>query len=376
LEGETQIQDTLIVLWKDILDLPDVSLDDDFFLCGGNSLTAIELLIRIQRQYHCSLPPDTVYRFPTIKVLATVVASRIAGTTREYHTLIIPLRDGGDKPPLFCIHPLGGWMDHYLKLLPAVKNSRPVFGIRGRGLGPGETLPATVEETAREEVDAIKTVQETGPYHLIGFSNGGIIAFELACQLQEKGESVAYLGLIDVSLPGTEARYVKTLAAMLFPGRVLRKIPAFFENYLKAHPGSRIYSWIMNSIRTVFHSLLFRSTAKSLPESVSEIHADVHIADDTLDRFPEDNRPTMKVQLMASLMYLPHTFQGDVVLYSTGPDPILHPGDMTRGWGSVVTGKCDVIPVPGNHTTLFDEPNLGVLIEKIRETLGASRWSP
>lgn len=372
MDGESQIPETLITLWKDILELQDVSPDDDFFLSGGNSLTAIELLIRIQREFHVSLPPDTIYRFPTIREQAALLRER-AGTAREYHTLIVPLREGGDLPPLFCIHPLGGWMDHYLKLLPAIDNSRPVFGVRGRGLEPGETLPTTVEETAREEVDAIRTVQETGPYHLIGFSNGGIIAFELACQLREKGQAVAYLGLIDISLPGTEARYVKTLALKLFPGRVLQKIPAFFENYLKSRPDSRIYPWIMRSTRTVVHGLLFRSMAKSLPESVSEDHAAVHIKESELARFPEDNRPTIKVQLNASWMYLPHTFRGDAVIYSTGPDPILHPGDRTRGWQSVVSGNCEVIPVPGNHTTLFDEPHLSVLNERIRETLGRFR---
>jgi thioesterase domain-containing protein/acyl carrier protein len=368
LEDEAHAREALITLWKEILELPDVSPDDDFFLSGGNSLTAIELLIKIQREFHVSLPPDTIYRLPTIREQAALLQAK-AGTTKEYHPLIVPLREEGTLPPLFCIHPLGGWMDHYLKLLPAVDNSRPVFGIRGRGLEPGETLPTTVEETAREEVEAIKTVQATGPYHLIGFSNGGIIGFELACQLQEKGESVGFLGLIDVSLPGTEARYVKTLAARIFPGR-LKTIPAFFENYLKSHPGSRIYKGIMKSVRWVVHGLFVRSPSKSLPESVSENHAAVHIRD-TLERFPEGNRPTMKVQLMASWSYLPHTFRGDVVLFSTGPDQILYPGDMTRGWGSVISGRCEVIPVPGTHPTLFDEPHLSVLIGKVRHTLDA-----
>ena len=169
-------EETLLHLWKDILDLPDISPDDDFFLCGGNSLTAIELLIRIQREYHINLPPDTIYRYPTIKGQVALLRKK-AGTAKEYHTLISPLREGGDLPPLFCIHPLGGWMDHYLKILTAIDKNRPVFGIRGRGLATGETLPKTVEETAREQVEALRTVQKTGPYHLLGFSNGGIIAY-------------------------------------------------------------------------------------------------------------------------------------------------------------------------------------------------------
>jgi len=366
--GRSMNEETLLHLWKDILDLPDISSDDDFFLCGGNSLTAIELLIRIQREYHITLYPDAIYRFPTIREQARLIRLNTS-TAKEYHPLIFPLRIEGDLPPLFCIHPLGGWMDHYLKILPAVDSSRPVFGIRGRGLEQGETLPKTVEATAEEEVDAIRTVQKTGPYHLMGFSNGGIIAFELACQLQEQGEKTAFLGLIDVSAPATEVRYIKTLAAKLFPGRILGQIPAFFEHQLKANPDRWFYKWIMKSIRRVFHGLIFRSTAKSLPESVSEIHASVHFKPETLARYPQENRPNMKVQLNASRMYLPHRFEGDLVLFSTGPDPILFPGDMTRGWGSNITGKCEVIAVPGDHSNLFDDPQLAVLVEKIKRAL-------
>ncbi|HSQ93074.1 MAG TPA: thioesterase domain-containing protein, partial [Methanoregula sp.] len=265
----------------------------------------------------------------------------------------------------------GGWMDHYLKILPAIDMSRPVFGIRGRGLEPGEVLPRTVEATAREAVDAIRTVQKKGPYHLIGFSNGGTIAFELACQLLEQGENTAFLGIIDVSAPATEVRYIKTLAATLFCGPVLGKIPAFFERHLKAHPESLLYRLVMKSVTMVFHGVLFRSSEKSLPESVSEVHAAVHTSENSLAHYPEANRPNMKVQLQASRMYLPHTFDGDLVLFSTGPDHILSPGDMTRGWGSKITGTCKVIAVPGDHSNLFDEPQLSVLIEKIRSVLGA-----
>lgn len=366
------IQDKLITLWIDILELPSLSPDDDFFLCGGNSLTAIELLIRIQREFHISLPPDTIYRSPTIRQQAALLQKRSA-TAKEYHPLISPLREEGVLPPLFCIHPLGGWMDHYLKILSAIDSARPVFGIRGRGLEPGEVLPTTVEDTAREQVDAIRTVQKTGAYHLLGFSNGGIIGYELACQLVERGERVAYLGIVDVTAPATEVRYIKTLATTLFPGRILGKIPAFFERHLKSHPDSRIYAGILKCIRTVFHKVLFRSEVKSLPESISEAHGSVHLKEESLEKYPVGNRQNMRVQLNASRMYLPQKFTGDIVLYSTGPDPILFPDDMTRGWGSLITGKCDVIAVPGDHSNLFDEPQLSVLLEKIRDTLGAGR---
>jgi thioesterase domain-containing protein/acyl carrier protein len=372
LPGPTTTEDKLLQLWQGILEIQNISSDDDFFRCGGNSLTAIELLVKIQRQFHVCLPPDTIYRCPTIRTQATLL-QETAATAKEYHPLIFPLREGGSLPPLFCIHPLGGWLDHYLMILSAIDNARPVFGIRGRGLEPGEELPTTVEATARQQLDAIRTVQQTGPYHLLGFSNGGIIAFELACQLQELGENVTFLGILDVTAPATEVRYIKTLATRLFPGRILGTIPAFFERHLKAHPESRIYAGVLKSIRAFFHLVLFRSGAKSLPESISDTHSSVHFKDETLAPYPIESHANMKVQLNASWMYLPHKFKGDLVLFSTGPDPILFPGDMTRGWGSNISGKCEVIAVPGDHSTLFDEPNIGTLTEKIDKSLRAFR---
>jgi enterobactin synthetase component F len=372
LPSPTTSAETLRRLWTDILDLPDISFDDDFFLCGGNSLTAIELLIKIQREYHINLPPDSIYRYPTIKKQVGMLRKK-AATAREYHPLIFPLRDEGTLPPLFCIHPLGGWMDHYLKILTAIDSDRPVYGIRGRGLEPGEVLPITVEDTAREQVDAIRTVRKTGPYYLLGFSNGGILAFELACQLQEQGDEISFLGLIDVSAPGTEVRYFKTLAATLFPGPVLGKIPAFFEAYLKAHPDSKIYAFILNSIRSVFRKGLSRKGAKSLPESVRDRHAAVHYKENALAHFPKESHANMIVQLNASRIYIPHTFRGDLVLFSAGLDHMLYPGDVTRGWRSLITGTCEVIEVPGDHTNLFDEPHISILRERISAKLAAFR---
>jgi thioesterase domain-containing protein len=362
------IEENLTRLWKDILDLSDVSASDDFFLCGGNSLTAIELLIRIQREYHFSLPPDTIYRNPTLRQQAILLQER-AATAKEYHPLISPLREGGDLPPIFCIHTLGGVVDHYLKIISAIDKSRPVFGIRGRGFVPGETLPKTLEEIAREEVDAVRTVQKTGPYYILGFSFGGTVAFELACQLQELGEDVAFLGIIDVCAPAREDRYLKTLANKVIPDGRLRKIAEGVDRYLKTHSDRRVCRVLSRSLWYAVHRVVQRSGAKSVSQENMETNLNIK----SLDDYPKEQHPAIISRLKASSNYIPPKFRGGIILFSTGPDQGLFPGDMTRGGGVYVTGKCDVIEVPGDHSTLFNEPNVGILAEKINQSLGSYR---
>ncbi|OPX64926.1 MULTISPECIES: AMP-binding protein [unclassified Methanoregula] len=366
--GLTPVEKRLQKIWEEILDLPAISPDDDFFRCGGNSLTAIELLIRIQREYHTNFPPDTVYRYPTIRQLASLIAEK-ERKAPVYHPLVVPIREGGSLRPLFCIHALGGWVDHYTMLAPFIDPARPVFGIRARGLEPEETTPLTVEETAGELVEALRSVRRNGPYLIAGFSNGGILAFELACQLTERGESVDFLGIIDQSAPATEVRYLKTLAARLFPGRILGKIPAFFESRLKANPDSGLYYLVSKTAQTVFNKVLSRPGTKSLPPEVSDAQFSANFDENLLKPYPEASHAHMKTQLKASQTYLPRKYSGDVFLFSTGPDPVLFPRDETRGWGSCTLRNVTVVAVPGNHSTLFDEPNLGILGMRFNESL-------
>jgi acyl carrier protein len=372
LNNNESFQKDLTALWKDILDLPGVSPEDDFFQCGGNSLTAIELLIKIQREYHISLPPDTIYRHPTLRQQATMLQER-AATAKEYHPIISPLREGGDLPPLFCIHTLGGVVDHYLKILPAIDKSRPIFGIRGRGLVPGETLPKTLEEIAQEEVIAVRTVQKTGPYYILGFSFGGIVAFELACQLQELGEDVAFLGIIDVCAPAHEDRYLKTLANKVIPHGRLRKIAEGVDRYLKSHSDRRVCRVVSRSLWYAVHRVIYRSGAKSISSGNMDTHFEAHINIKSIDHYPKEQHPAIISRMKASSNYIPSRFRGGIIFFSTGPDHGLFPGDMTRGWRFYISGKCDVIEVPGDHSTLFNEPNVGILAEKINQSLGTSR---
>ncbi|WP_248782869.1 amino acid adenylation domain-containing protein [Streptomyces varsoviensis] len=118
--------------------------------------------------------------------------------------VLLPLRPEGDRPPLFCVHQSTGLGWRYAALLPYLPSDQPVYGVQARGLAGPEPLPRSVEEMAADYADRIRALQPYGPYHLLGWSVGGLIAQAIATRLAELGEKVGLLALLD-SYPDSTA---------------------------------------------------------------------------------------------------------------------------------------------------------------------------
>ncbi|MEU7227283.1 amino acid adenylation domain-containing protein [Streptomyces chrestomyceticus] len=129
------------------------------------------------------------------------------GTSRGDLGVLLPLRTQGSLPPLFCLHPSLGLSWGYRGLLPHLPADRPVYGLQARGLAGPEPLPLTMEEMAADYVDQIRTVQPSGPYHLLGWSFGGTVAYAVATALEAQGEKVALLALLDTYLGGDTGEF-------------------------------------------------------------------------------------------------------------------------------------------------------------------------
>ncbi|MER6915069.1 amino acid adenylation domain-containing protein [Streptomyces sp. NPDC000594] len=111
--------------------------------------------------------------------------------------VLLPLRETGGRPPLFCVHPAAGIAWSYAGLTGPLGTDQPVYGLQARGLDGEEVLPATMEEMAADYLEQVRRVRPAGPYHLLGWSFGGMVAQEMAVQLQRAGEEVALLALLD-----------------------------------------------------------------------------------------------------------------------------------------------------------------------------------
>jgi thioesterase domain-containing protein len=113
--------------------------------------------------------------------------------------LVLPLREGGGGPPLFCLPPLVGMSWCYLALFPHIEPEYPIYGVQSRGLGRPEPLPVDMAELARDFTDRIRLVQPRGPYHLFGWSLGGNMAFAIAEEIERRGHEVGLLAIGDAT---------------------------------------------------------------------------------------------------------------------------------------------------------------------------------
>jgi thioesterase domain-containing protein/peptidoglycan/xylan/chitin deacetylase (PgdA/CDA1 family) len=116
--------------------------------------------------------------------------------------LLIPIRTG-DGPPLFCMHPVVGLSWCYFALLPYIDARFPIYGLQARSLRRPEPLPATIEEMARDYADQLRLAQPSGPYHLLGWSLGGNVAFAVAEELKRRGEQIGLLVILDARVDST-----------------------------------------------------------------------------------------------------------------------------------------------------------------------------
>jgi amino acid adenylation domain-containing protein len=190
----TGLEKQLCQLFADVLGVPLVGIDDDFFDLGGQSLLAMRLAGRIRAALGTELPIRALFEAPTVAELAGRLGE-LSGA--DSFATLIPLRRKGSKPPIFCMHPGGGVSWFYRGLSAHLGPEQPLYGLQARGIDVAAQLPASLAEMAAEYLAEIRRVQPHGPYHLLGWSFGGVLAYEAAVQLHRAGETVALLATLD-----------------------------------------------------------------------------------------------------------------------------------------------------------------------------------
>jgi amino acid adenylation domain-containing protein len=198
----TALEQLVCDAFREVLNVPAVGVDDDFFRLGGHSLLAVRL-VAVLRECGVSISVRSLLAAPTVGgVLAGLTLSSVRSTLE----VLLPIRTGGDRAPFFCVHPGGGLSWSYMPLARHAPEDQPLYGLQARGLDGESELAGSVREMAADYVERIRSVQPHGPYHLLGWSFGGIPAHEIAVQLRALGEEVGALVIMDTYPPDPDVR--------------------------------------------------------------------------------------------------------------------------------------------------------------------------
>ncbi|MFD8391010.1 amino acid adenylation domain-containing protein [Streptomyces sp. NPDC059680] len=184
-------------LWQTVLKQEQISVTDDFFELGGNSLLAVALVNRMNKTFGETLPLQVLFDTPTVETLA----ARLDAGSSQPLTRLVPLQPEGSGTPIHCWPGLGGYPMNLRPLAAALGKDRPVLGIQAHGINRGELPYTTVREMATADIEAIRSIQPEGPYILCGYSFGARVAFEAARQMEQAGLRVEHLFLVAPGMP-------------------------------------------------------------------------------------------------------------------------------------------------------------------------------
>jgi thioesterase domain-containing protein/malonyl CoA-acyl carrier protein transacylase len=351
---------TLAGLWAEVLKVPEVGLDDDYFALGGNSLLAASLMAGIETRFGVKLPLSSIIEAPTVAQFARLMDSRGS------HRPLVVIKNGGDKTPLFLVHDADGETMLYRGLALHLDPDQTVYGLKPSSKANHPILHTHIEEMAAYHIGTIKTVQERGPYLLGGLCAGGLIAFEMARQLERNGDEVAMVALMDAAdvvargkpLRASRERLTR-LAATLEDGKGHSLPQRILGTSVRMLAKARNFTAYVLKNRAA----MVRDQAKM---RLFRLHLNRGIR---LSPFLE-HISVRTAYNFARRVYRPATpFAGELVLIrATSGDGDDEPYteryvDALLGWGPRTTRGVRVFDVPGGHSSMLQEPNVRVMAE-------------
>ncbi|WP_193197108.1 non-ribosomal peptide synthetase [Nostoc sp. MG11] len=343
---------SLVKLWEKLLNISPVGVTDNFFNLGGHSFLAVRLMAQIQDKFGHNLTLSTLFESPTIEKLALIVSQR---SHEISNSPIVAINSSGSKTPFFCMHGAGGGINHYFNLSRRLGEDYPFYALEHT---PNQEKPEIIslEQTANNYLQEIRKVQPNGPYLLGGHCYGGVLAFEMAQQLQRQGETVDLLVVIDAILSETRIESTKDDDAK-FLLRMAESIKT--DNNID-------FSIPFEELRY----LPLNEQIDLINKKANFIFSDTEIKDFI------SYYKLFKADVQAMRDYVPLLYPQPITLFRAKEEiihdfdnPEWNTDDPLLGWGKYSSQPIQVIEVPGDHFSIFVEPHIQELAKHLRNCI-------
>lgn len=329
------IENSLLDIWKELLGFESINIEDDFFKLGGDSLVAIQILSKMQTVFGIVLRPQTLLECPTIPQLSSVIRQKIAEKNKESEaetdSIIVKIRSGSEDKPLFFIHPIGGQVFCYKPLADCLKYNGPIYGIQAAA---ENKCLNTIEEIASFYIQAIRKIQPNGPYHFLGASFGGLVAYEMTRQLEEANERVNLLAMVDIICPDHDTRLISDDISMLALLIELFESKSISTCSLKELSPNDQIKKLMKSMG--LETLTFSEQQKIFNQ--------------------------VKNHWKTLINYHPKPCSSKILFFE-GQDRFLRHKDISLGstWKELAKGGIDIHEMTGNHVSMIMHPHVTIL---------------
>nr|VFJ76926.1 MAG: amino acid adenylation domain-containing protein [Candidatus Kentron sp. FW] len=335
------VENTLCGIFAQVLGIRRAGIHDNFFDLGGHSLLVIRAMPSIREHFGRELPPRALFQHPTPGELALA----IRGHGEWLPTILLPLRTTGSRAPLFCVHPAGGGAFCYRELAKCLPDDQPVHGIQAVGFEGKEEPLTGIEAMATRYLEEITAQWPSGPYHLYGWSFGGVVAFEMAQRLRAAGREVGFLVLADTGHPSwfqeeNEPEQDEIMVHLLAEtGELDSELVHELRDMARADRLiylQRRLAHVMNTSRDN------QGRESGLPMI------------ENLERFSEIYRANSQ----ALRTYRPAPWEGKLVFLSARErlDPAM--GPPHSAWIPLAAGGMEHHVIPGNHFTMHQRPQV------------------
>ncbi|WP_250517958.1 non-ribosomal peptide synthetase [Caballeronia sp. INDeC2] len=199
-EPQTATEHALAAIWRSVLGVTHAGPDDDFFALGGDSLRTLQVAHLAREAMLPALGIEAIFARPRLSDLAAYLDAQVGLQRDAAPASIVPMNASGAPVDVFAIHPAYGLIAEYRTLARYLDGIASVHGVQSPVYGEPDWWASDLDVLARDYAQRVRRVQPRGPYRLVGWSLGGLLAVEIAAQLEAAGETVDFIGLVDAGM--------------------------------------------------------------------------------------------------------------------------------------------------------------------------------